>query len=97
MKKNYLNLVLLFILGISLTSCYTQSFAVGSGAKTGVTVTEKNHYLIYGLAPIKTSNPFKMAGDTKDYDVTTTHTFIDGLINFLTGGLYSTTTTRVTK
>lgn len=97
MKKTILNATLALALAISLTSCYTQSYAVGSGAKTGVTVTEKSHYVIYGLAPIKTANPTKMAGDAKDYEVTTTHSFVDGLINFLTGGLYTPTTTTVKK
>ena len=97
MKKTFLNLALLVVLGISLTSCYTQSYAVGSGAQTGVTVKQKNHYLIGGLAPIKTANPTLMAGDAKNYEVTTTHSFVDGLINFLTGGLYTPTTTIVKK
>lgn len=97
MKKTFLNLALLVVLGISFTSCYTQSYAVGSGAQTGVTVKQKNHFLIGGLAPIKTSNPTLMAGDAKNYEVTTTHTFVDGLINLLTGGLYTPTTTIVKK
>jgi hypothetical protein len=97
MKKTFLNLALIIVLGISLTSCYTQSYNVGSGPKTGVTVTQKNHYVVYGLAGIKTADPTKMAGDAKDYEVTTTHSFIDGLLNLLTGGLYTPTTTTVKK
>ena len=97
MKKSFLNLALIIGLGISLTSCYTQSYNVGSGPKTGVTVTQKNHYVVYGLAPLKTADPTKMAGDAKDYEVTTTHSFIDGLLNLLTGGLYTPTTTTVKK
>jgi hypothetical protein len=38
-----------------------------------------------------------MAGDAKNYEVTTTHSFVDGLINLLTGGLYTPTTTIVKK
>jgi hypothetical protein len=49
------------------------------------------------LAPIKTANPAKMAGDAQDYEVTITHTFVDGLINVLTSGLYNPTTTIVKK
>lgn len=58
---------------------------------------EKNHYVVAGLAPIKVSNPTQMAGGATDYQVTITHTFIDGLINALTGGLYTPTTTIVKK
>ena len=97
MKKHFTNFVLLFVLCVSLSSCFTQSYLVGSGAQTGVTVKEKSHYLIGGLAPLKTANPTKMAGDAKNYEVTTTHSFVDGLINFLTGGIYTPTTTIVKK
>ncbi len=97
MKKHVTNFVLLCVLCVSLSSCYTQSYAVGSGAQTGVTVKEKNHYLIGGLAPLKTANPTKMAGDAKNYEVTTTHSFVDGLVNLLTAGIYTPTTTIVKK
>lgn len=80
-----------------LSSCYTMRYNVGEGAKTGLEVQEKNHYLVYGLAAIKTSDPTKMAGSAKDYTVTIEHTFVDGLINGLTFGIYSPTTTTVTK
>ena len=47
--------------------------------------------------PIATSNPHTMAGGSESYAVTTSHTFIDGLINGLTFGIYCPTTTTVTK
>jgi hypothetical protein len=97
MKNNFLKLTLVSLFCLSITSCYTLSYAVGTGSQTGVEVTEKNHYLIGGLAGLKTSDPSKMAGDAKNYQVTITHTFIDGLLNVLTSGLYTPTTTIVKK
>lgn len=97
MKKFVLNLTLIMVVIVSLSSCYTLTYSVGKGAQKGMEVVEKNHYLIYGLAAIKTSDPTKMAGGASDYDVTITHTFIDGLINAITGGIYSPTTTKVRK
>jgi len=97
MKKIILNLTLIFTISVLMTSCYTLTYSVGEGAKTGVEVKEKNHYLIYGLAPIKTSDPTKMAGGAKDYTVTIQHTFVDGLIATLTSGIYTPTTTKVKK
>ncbi len=97
MRKNFLNLVFVLSFSILMTSCYTLTYSVGKGAQTGVSVKEKNHYLIYGLAPLKTSDPTKMAGGATDYEVTVTHTFIDGLLNILTGGIYTPTTTKVKK
>jgi len=70
---------------------------VGEGAQTGMEVKEMNHYLIYGLAPVGVSNPAEMAGDAEDYDVTIKHSFIDGLIASITFGIYTPTTTIVTK
>ncbi len=97
MKKFVLNLIVIMVVIVSLSSCYTLTYSVGKGAQKGMEVVEKNHYLIYGLAAIKTSDPTKMAGGATDYDVTITHTFIDGLINAITGGIYTPTTTKVRK
>jgi len=97
MKKNYINLGFLFALCLFMSSCYTLSYDVGNGAQTGVEVTEKNHYLILGLAAVKTSDPTVMAGNAENYTVKIEHTFIDGLLNALTGGIYTPTTTKVIK
>jgi len=97
MKNKFLSFALVCLLSLSMASCYTVSYAVGSGSQTGETIMEKNHYLIAGLAPIKTANPTQMAGDAKNYQVTISHTVVDGLINILTGGLYTPTTTIVKK
>ena len=80
-----------------MASCYTLTYTVGDGSKTGEVIKKKNHYLVYGLAPLKTSDPTKMAGDAKNYDVTINHTFVDGLLNVLTSGLYTPSTTIVIK
>lgn len=91
------NTILLAVLVVSLSSCFTHTYMVGDGPQTGVELKEKNHFLIYGLVPLGTANPSEMAGSTPNYQVTHSHTFIDGLINALTFGVYSPTTTTVTK
>jgi hypothetical protein len=97
MKKVVLNFALVVGMSLMMTSCYTLTYNVGKGAQTGVEVKEKNHYLIAGLAPLKTSNPTTMAGGATDYTVTVQHTFVDGLLNAITFGIYTPTTTKVTK
>lgn len=97
MKKKFLSFTVACLLILSTSSCYTLTYAVGEGSKTGEIVKKKNHYLIYGLAPLKTSDPTKMAGDAKNYQVTIKHTFVDGLLNALTYGIYNPTTTIVIK
>ena len=97
MKKTVLSFAFAIVISLLMTSCYTMTYSVGGGAKTGIEVKEKNHYLIYGLAPVKTSDPTKMANGAKDYTVTIQHSFVDGLLNALTGGIYTPTTTTVKK
>jgi hypothetical protein len=97
MKNKFITFALLSFLCLSMASCYTLTYAVGTGAQTGETITKKNHYLVSGLATIKTADPTQMAGDAKNYQVTIKHTFVDGLINVLTSGIYTPTTTIVKK
>ena len=97
MKNKFLSFALVCLLSLSMASCYTVSYAVGTGSQTGETIKEKNHFLVAGLAPIKTANPTQMAGDAKNYQVTIKHTFIDGLFNLFTSGFYTPTTTIVKK
>ncbi len=97
MKKLTSNLILVCGLSLLMTSCFTYTHVVGKGAQTGVEVKKMNHYLIYGLAPLNISNPKEMAGGAEDYEVTITHTFLDGLINAITFGIYTPTTTIVKK
>jgi hypothetical protein len=85
------------LLLVGTSSCYTYQFSVGDGAQVGATFTQKNHYLIYGLAPIGTSDPKQMAKGAADYDVQIQHTFVDGLLNLITLGIYTPTTTTVTR
>lgn len=97
MKKTILNCLFIVGLAITMSSCFTYSYTVGNGPQTGIEVRKMNHYLIYGLAPVGVSDAKEMAGDAEDYEITITHTFVDGLINALTFGIYSPTTTIVKK
>ncbi|REJ84816.1 MAG: hypothetical protein DWQ44_08255 [Bacteroidetes bacterium] len=97
MKKNVQRLIMFLSVSFFLTGCYTYEMSVGKGAQSGVEVKKMNHYLIYGLAPIAVSNPKDMAGGAENYNVKIQHTFIDGLINAITFGIYTPTTTTVTK
>lgn len=97
MKKSISSLALILTISLFSTSCYTLTYSVGNGAQTGIEMKEKNHFLVYGLAAIKTSDPTTMAKGASDYDVTVTHSFIDGLISAITFGIYTPTTTKVVR
>ena len=87
----------LFVASILLTSCYSYTSVVGNGAQGNSKVTEWNHYVIYGLAPVGVSDSKAMAGGAENYTVTTRQTFVNGLIPGITFGIYTPTVTTVTK
>lgn len=69
---------------------------VGKGAQGNSVKSAKNHYVVFGLAPLKVTPPEELAGNAKNYDYKIQHTFVDGLVSGITHGLYNPTTT-VTK
>lgn len=80
-----------------LTSCYSYTSVVGEGAKGNTQTTKWNHYLIGGLAPVGVSDSKAMADGAENYTVHTRQTFVNGLVSALTFGIYSPSTTTVTK
>jgi hypothetical protein len=97
MKKT-IKTTIAFILAVSmLSSCYTYTSVVGKGAQGGQAMTHQNHYLIAGLVPLKMSDSKAMSGGASDYDITTTHNILDLIIGIITFGIYTPTTTTVTK
>lgn len=97
MMNPFFKLLTILAVVICCSSCFVYQYDVGSGAQTGVEVTEKNHYLIQGLAPLNVSDPTEMAGEVTDYTVKVEHTFVDGLLAAITFGIYTPTTTTVTR
>ncbi len=78
-------LLSLFTLSLSMSSCYTLVHQVGDGAQSNVSTEKRQWYALFGLVPINEVDSKRMAGDAKDYTITTEHTFIDGLISAFTG------------
>lgn len=97
MRTLFKSVAIVFCMAFLLTSCYSYTSVVGKGAQGNSKVTKWNHYLIEGLAPVGVSDSRSMAGGAKDYNVHTRITFVNGLISGLTFGLYTPTTTTVTK
>lgn len=96
-KKTTKMMAILFASSILLTSCYSYTSVVGEGAKGNSQVTEWNHYVVYGLAPVGVSDSKQMAGGATDYTVHTRQSFVNGLISAITFGIYTPSTTTVTK
>lgn len=85
MKKKILVITVLLAFMLAITGCYTNNHIIGSGAKGGTEMTEKQWYALWGLVPINNVNTNSMAGDVNDYQITTSHSFVDLLISAFTG------------
>lgn len=88
---------ILFASAMLLTSCYSYTSVVGEGAKGNSQTTKWNHYFILGLAHVEFSDSKQMANGAKNYTVHTRQTFVNGLVASLTFGIYTPSTTTVTK
>jgi len=97
MKKVLKTVGAFLLASMMLTSCYTYTSVVGEGPQGKGEVTQKNHYLIGGLAPIAVSDSKEMAEGAENYEVETKITFIDALLSGITSGIYTPTTTTVRK
>jgi hypothetical protein len=80
-----------------LSSCYSYTSVMGKGAQGDEKIAKKNTYYLYGLVKGDQSNAKEMAAGATNYTVETKHTFINGLLSAITFGIYSPTTTTVTK
>lgn len=92
-----MNYAILLGIAMTLSSCYSYTVVVGKGAQGTSEVTKWNNYLIYGLVPVGVSDAKEMGGGATDYTVFTRLSFINGLIGGITFGIYTPTTTTVTK
>ena len=88
-------LILITILLI-FSSCYIHKLSYGEGAVEGYTKTDKQHNFILGFISEETSILEEIKNE-KNYEVEIKMTLTDGLISFLTAGLYVPTTIIVKK
>ena len=96
-KKTMKMMTVVFAASMLLTSCYSYTSVVGKGAQGNSQTTKWNHYVIYGLAPVGVSDSKQMADGVENYTVHTRQSFVNGLVSPLTWGIYTPTTTTVTK
>lgn len=97
MRKSIKFLPLCIVLALSLNSCFTYTTTVGKGAQGNSKVAKSNTYFINGLIQTKQSDAKEMANGATNYTVVTKHTFINMLLGAITFGIYTPTTTTVTK
>ena len=88
----------ILLASVSLTSSYNTKVVCGDiTTKTPVVKvnSEWNHHLIYGLVPLKNAKmeAKEYVGEKKNYVIKTNQTFVNMLVNAITLGLYTPTTT----
>ena len=66
-RKSIKMMAVLFVLPTLLTSCYSYTTVVNGGAQGNEEITEWNHYLIFGLAPVGVSDAKQMSGGAENY------------------------------
>ncbi|MCE2996616.1 MAG: Bor/Iss family lipoprotein [Cyclobacteriaceae bacterium] len=85
MKKFTRSFATLMLCSLLLTSCYTSSHVIGSGAKGSEVVQKRQWFALFGLVPLNEVDSKSMASGKTDYNLTTTHSFVDVVIGFFTG------------
>lgn len=70
---------------------------VGEGAQQGLNVRATQHNFLGGLISGKTPDLQMLAGGARDYEVVTKHSFINGLLSFITSGIYNPTIIEVKR
>ncbi len=89
-------LVLVFIVALFATSCIAQHrHVVGNGPQTGVSVSRKQWYALWGLIPVGFVDTHQLAGNAQNYEIYTRQNAGDFFLNLLTG-LVSFTSRSVT-
>jgi hypothetical protein len=96
--KNVLKISVLFLVLVSLNSCYINRTTVGNGpiGKSGATVTyshQKQMYVLWGLMAINPSQP-KLPQDC-GYQLKTSFNVVDAIVTGITGGIFGMRTQKV--
>ena len=90
-------ILLLSAIAFAMSSCYTSSVYHGTMTKHTPQVevaSKRNHILLWGLLPIKAEQKASdILGNRTNYTTQNKWTFVDALLNYITYGIYSPTTT----
>ena len=87
LSATFLIVAMLFVIG-----CAAHVHTVGKGAQGGDLTEARQWYVLWGLVPINDVNTNTMAGGAADYEITTSITPLDFVINVFT--TYVTVTSR---
>lgn len=86
-------IILLLAVSIFALSCAQHRHLIGNGPQTGVTVTRKQWYALWGAVHINDVDVERLAGNAENYEIYTRSNAGDFFINLLTGILGFTSRT----
>ena len=78
--KKMIKIVTIVLLLLVFIGCTTHIHKVGNGPQTYNSQEERQWYILWGLVPLNEVDTNDMAGDAKDYEITTELTPLDILI-----------------
>lgn len=88
-KRTVAAALLAALLFLPASACWTMTHQVGRGGDApypeGKRETATQWYALWGLVPLNHVDSYRMAGDAKNYTVTTQQTFLDVVIGLITG------------
>ena len=92
-------IVLLLALSIFAISCsYQHRHLIGDGHQSGVELTRKQWYALWGLVPVNDVDVTKLAGNSANYEVYSRRSAGDVFLNLITGLVsFTSRTVTVTK
>jgi hypothetical protein len=82
-----LSVVLLIVVILFVIGCATHVHQVGKGAQGNETMEARQWYILWGLVPINNVDTNTMAAQTTDYEITTSMTPVDFIINAVVGSV----------
>ena len=94
MKK----IILSMLVALVITGCATQTFQINKDVTASTTPTKEDRqaFFVSGLGQTQTMNAASICGDaSKIIKVEAEHTFLDGFLGFLSGGIYTPRMARV--
>lgn len=84
MKNIFASLLIISLLSITFSSCYTTTHVVNDGAQGMTQVNQKAWYALWGLVPINNVDSQAMAAGNENYTITDQVTFLDYVIGAFT-------------
>lgn len=82
-----LSAVLLIVVILFVIGCATHVHQVGNGAQGNETMEARQWYILWGLVPINNVDTNTIAAQTTDYEITTSITPVDFIINVVAGSI----------